>query len=68
MGIVKANEPFNRLFNQGIILGQDHEKMSKSRGNVVSPDDYVKEFGADAVRCFLMFLGPWDQGGSWSDE
>jgi leucyl-tRNA synthetase len=56
------------LFNQGVILGQDHEKMSKSRGNVVNPDDVVGQVGADAVRCFLMFIGPWDQGGPWSDE
>ena len=54
---------FLRLYNQGVILGQDHEKMSKSRGNVVNPDDVVGAMGADAVRCFLMFIGPWDQGG-----
>ena len=63
MGLLDFDEPFLRLFNQGIILGEDHEKMSKSRGNVVNPDEYVKSLGADAVRCFLMFLGPWDQGG-----
>ena len=66
MGLLDFDEPFLRLFNQGIILGEDHEKMSKSRGNVVNPDEYVKSLGADAVRCFLMFLGPWDQGGPWS--
>ncbi|HCP23066.1 MAG TPA: leucine--tRNA ligase, partial [Dehalococcoidia bacterium] len=49
------------------ILGEDHEKMSKSRGNVVNPDEVVSQLGADAVRCFLMFIGPWDQGGPWSD-
>ncbi len=67
MGLVSFDEPFLRLFNQGFILGQDHEKMSKSRGNVVNPDDVVGQMGADAVRCFLMFIGPWDQGGPWSD-
>ena len=66
MGVVDFDEPFLRLYNQGIILGEDHEKMSKSRGNVVNPDDYVDTLGADSVRCFLMFLGPWDQGGPWS--
>ncbi|MBM3946303.1 MAG: leucine--tRNA ligase [SAR202 cluster bacterium] len=66
IGLVNFGEPFLRLFNQGIILGEDHEKMSKSRGNVVAPDDYVGELGADVVRCYLMFLGPWDRGGPWS--
>ena len=66
MGLVEFDEPFRRLYNQGIILGEDHEKMSKSRGNVVNPDEFVTTLGADAVRCFLMFLGPWDQGGPWS--
>ena len=68
MDMLNIDEPFLRLFNQGVILGQDHEKMSKSRGNVVNPDDVVGQVGADAVRCFLMFIGPWDQGGPWSDE
>ena len=68
MGMVDFEEPFLRLFNQGVILGQDHEKMSKSRGNVVNPDDVVDVVGADAVRCFLMFIGPWDHGGPWSAE
>ena len=68
LGLLHIDEPFLRLFNQGVILGQDHEKMSKSRGNVVNPDDVVGQVGADAVRCFLMFIGPWDQGGPWSDE
>ncbi len=66
VGALSFDEPFLRLFNQGIILGEDHEKMSKSRGNVVNPDDYVRTLGADAIRIFLMFIGPWDQGGSWS--
>ena len=67
IGLVDFDEPFLRLFNQGVILGSDHEKMSKSRGNVVNPDDVIGTMGADAVRCFLMFIGPWDQGGPWSD-
>ncbi|HLF03896.1 MAG TPA: class I tRNA ligase family protein, partial [Dehalococcoidia bacterium] len=67
LGLVDFDEPFLRLFNQGIILGEDHEKMSKSRGNVVNPDLVVGQLGADATRCFMMFIGPWDQGGPWSD-
>ncbi len=66
-GFIDFGEPFLRLFNQGVILGEDHEKMSKSRGNVVNPDEVVQHLGADAVRCFLMFIGPWDQGGPWSE-
>ncbi len=65
MGLIDFGEPFKRLFNQGVIIAE-HEKMSKSRGNVVTPDDYVSEIGADSVRVYLMFLGPWDQGGDWS--
>jgi leucyl-tRNA synthetase len=65
LGLVDFGEPFNRLYNQGIILGEDAEKMSKSRGNVVNPQDYVDRYGSDALRDFLMFIGPWDQGGPW---
>jgi len=54
------------MFNQGQILGADGERMSKSRGNVQDPDELVSRYGADTVRLFLMFMGPWDQGGSWS--
>ena len=61
------DEPYLRLFNQGIIIA-DHQKMSKSRGNVITPDPYVRDLGADVVRTYLMFLGPWDQGGDWSDS
>jgi leucyl-tRNA synthetase len=57
-----------RLFNQGIILGEDSEKMSKSRGNVVDPDDLVGQYGADVVRAFLMFIGPWEEGGPWNSR
>jgi leucyl-tRNA synthetase len=66
LGIVHEREPFLRLFNQGQILGADGERMSKSRGNVQDPDDLVQRYGADSVRLFLMFMGPWDQGGPWS--
>ena len=66
LGLVTDREPFKRLFNQGQILGADGERMSKSRGNVQDPDDLVKRYGADTVRLFLMFMGPWDQGGPWS--
>jgi leucyl-tRNA synthetase len=66
LGLIETSEPFKRLRNQGIILGEDNEKMSKSRGNTVNPDPLVKEFGADVVRAYLMFIGPWDQGGPWN--
>ena len=68
MGLVWFDEPMPRLFNQGTILGEDGEKMSKSRGNVVAPDDLVARYGADTVRCFLMFIGPWEEGGPWSSQ
>jgi leucyl-tRNA synthetase len=68
LGIVDIDEPFARLFNQGMILGEDGEKMSKSRGNVVDPDALVAEIGADAVRLFLMFIGPWELGGPWNSR
>ena len=66
LGLVDFDEPFLRLFNQGIIVAGG-AKMSKSRGNVVTPDKYVQALGADVVRAYLMFVGPWDQGGDWSD-
>ena len=65
-GVIDQSEPFKRLFNQGQILGADGERMSKSRGNVQDPDELVARYGADTVRLFLMFMGPWDQGGPWS--
>ncbi|HJW21960.1 MAG TPA: leucine--tRNA ligase, partial [Candidatus Limnocylindrales bacterium] len=67
IGVVSHDEPFRRLFNQGQILGSDGVRMSKSRGNTVNPDDLVARYGADTVRLFLMFMGPWDQGGPWSE-
>jgi len=65
MGLVDFDEPMLMLRNQGIILGEDGEKMSKSRGNVISPDDLVERYGADTVRGYLMFGWRWDQGGPW---
>jgi leucyl-tRNA synthetase len=65
MGLVPFDEPMLRLYNQGIILGEDSEKMSKSRGNVIAPDDLVQQYGADVVRGYLMFGFRWDQGGPW---
>ena len=67
VGLLDFGEPFLRLYNQGTIIA-DRRKMSKSRGNVVSPDPYVETLGADVVRIYLMFLGPWNQGGEWSDS
>jgi len=66
IGFLDQDEPYKRLFNQGQILGLDGERMSKSRGNTVDPDDLVARYGADTVRLFLMFMGPWDQGGPWN--
>ena len=66
LGIVREREPFRRLFNQGQILGEDGERMSKSRGNVQDPDDLVRRYGADTVRLFLMFMKPWEADAPWS--
>ena len=66
IGLLQQDEPFKRLFNQGQILGLDGERMSKSRGNTQDPDELVGRYGADTIRLFLMFMGPWDQGGPWS--
>jgi leucyl-tRNA synthetase len=68
LGIVQGDEPFLRLFNQGQILGPDGQRMSKSRGNVIAPDEYVGRYGADTFRCYLMFIGPWDEGGPFGIE
>jgi leucyl-tRNA synthetase len=67
MNLVDFDEPFTRLFNQGTIIYRG-DKMSKSRGNVIAPDEYVAELGADAVRGYLMFIGPWELGGEWNDR
>ena len=67
LGLIDFGEPFLRLFNQGTVLS-GRMKMSKSRGNVIAPDDYVHNLGADVVRLYLMFMGPWEGGGDWSDS
>ena len=67
LGLVDFDEPFTRLFNQGVIIAEK-QKMSKSRGNVITPDQYVADLGADTVRAYLMFLAPWEQGGEWDDS
>jgi leucyl-tRNA synthetase len=66
LGLVSTAEPFRKLVNQGLILGEDHEKMSKSRGNVVNPDDIIKDHGADAFRLYEMFMGPLEAVKPWS--
>ncbi len=66
LGHVSTPEPFQRLVNQGIILGEDNQKMSKSRGNIVNPDDVIDQYGADAFRCYEMFMGPLEQMKPWS--
>jgi leucyl-tRNA synthetase len=66
MGITQGSEPMIKLRNQGIVLGEDSEKMSKSRGNVVAPDVLVERYGADTVRAYLMFFARWDQGAPWN--
>ena len=68
LGYVDFNEPFLGRRNRGIILGPDNQKMSKSRGNVIDPDIEVKKYGADAVRMYLAFMGPYEQGGAWSPQ
>jgi leucyl-tRNA synthetase len=67
-GVVSTPEPFQKLINQGMILGENNEKMSKSRGNVVNPDDVVKNYGADSLRLYEMFMGPLEQTKPWSME
>jgi len=66
LGVVPTDEPFTRLFHQGLILGEDGEKMSKSRGNVANPDDIIARYGADTLRLYLMFLGPLEAMKPWS--
>jgi leucyl-tRNA synthetase len=66
LGQVSTPEPFQRLVNQGLILGEDGQKMSKSRGNVVNPDDVIADYGADALRLYEMFMGPLEQSKPWS--
>ena len=68
IGVVKTKEPFQKLFNQGMILGEDGVKMSKSRGNVINPDDIVNEYGADTLRIYEMFMGPLEATKPWSTK
>ncbi|CRX36868.1 / leuS / Leucine--tRNA ligase /:359464 Reverse [Candidatus Hepatoplasma crinochetorum] len=66
--ITSIEEPFIRLFNQGMILGPDGQKMSKSKGNVINPDQIIEKYGADTLRLYLMFMGPLDEKKAWSDK
>ncbi len=68
LGITKGDEPMLQLRNQGMVLGEDNEKMSKSRGNVISPDDLVEAYGADTVRAYLMFFARWELGAPWNSS
>ncbi|MBF7122846.1 leucine--tRNA ligase [Pediococcus pentosaceus] len=68
LGVVLTKEPFQKLVNQGMILGSNHEKMSKSKGNVVNPDDIVERFGADTLRLYEMFMGPLTESVAWSED
>jgi leucyl-tRNA synthetase len=68
LGHVSTPEPFMRLYHQGMILGEDSNKMSKSRGNVVNPDEVIEKFGADSLRLFEMFLGPLSASKPWSPK
>lgn len=68
IGVTTEKEPFQKLVNQGMILGDNNEKMSKSRGNVVNPDDVVEEYGADTLRLYEMFMGPLESAVAWSED
>lgn len=68
LGVVPTPEPFQKLYNQGMILGNNHEKMSKSKGNVVNPDEVVEQYGADTLRVYEMFMGPLDASIAWSED
>ena len=68
IGVVPTKEPFEKLFNQGMILGENNEKMSKSRGNVVNPDDVINQYGADTLRLYEMFMGPLDASIAWNEN
>ncbi|NTU32479.1 leucine--tRNA ligase [Brevibacillus sp. HB1.1] len=68
IGVVPTKEPFQKLFNQGMILGENNEKMSKSKGNVVNPDDIIDSHGADTLRMYEMFMGPLDASIAWSTK
>ena len=64
-GVTKGDEPMMQLRNQGMVLGEDHEKMSKSRGNVIAPDVLVAQYGADTVRAYILFFARWEMGAPW---
>ncbi|WP_048602764.1 leucine--tRNA ligase [Rubeoparvulum massiliense] len=68
IGVVDTKEPFQKLINQGMILGDNHEKMSKSRGNVINPDEIVEKYGADTLRLYEMFMGPLEASKPWSTQ
>ncbi|GMA07603.1 leucine--tRNA ligase [Tetragenococcus halophilus subsp. flandriensis] len=68
IGVVPTKEPFQKLYNQGMILGTNNEKMSKSRGNVINPDDVIEQYGADTLRLYEMFMGPLDASVAWSEN
>ncbi len=68
LGVVPTKEPFQKLVNQGMILGNNHEKMSKSKGNVINPDDIVEQYGADTLRLYEMFMGPLEASKPWSED
>ena len=68
LGLVSTNEPFKKLVNQGLILGEDGEKMSKSRGNVINPDHVINNYGADSLRLYEMFMGPLEKVKPWSEN
>ncbi len=68
LGLVTSREPFKKLFNQGMIQGEDGQKMSKSRGNVINPDDVVKKYGADSFRLYEMFMGPLEKSKPWNTK
>ena len=68
LGLVPTKEPFMKLVNQGMILGANHEKMSKSKGNVVNPDDIVDQYGADTLRLYEMFMGPLEESVPWDEK
>lgn len=68
IGVVPTKEPYKKRTSHGMILGSDHQKMSKSRGNVINPDDIVRDYGADTLRCYEMFMGDFSSMAIWSDE
>jgi len=68
IGITRGSEPWGQIRNQGMVLGEDNEKMSKSRGNVIAPDILVDKYGADTVRAYLMFFARWEMGAAWDSK